>query len=161
MNSSPDRQVTLIGVGNEFRCDDAAGVIAARRIEAQKLVGVETFIKSGEITSLIDLWQTADFAIVIDACRSNADAGTIFRFDARKDQLPADHFRHSTHAFSVAQAVELARLLDRLPPRLIVYAIEGKNFEIGIGLSPAVKQSIAALCRKVKNEVTRLLEVNV
>ena len=40
------------------------------------------------------------------------------------------------------EAVELARELDRLPRRLVVYGIEGESFEAGEGLSPAVETTV-------------------
>ena len=41
----------------------------------------------------------------------------------------------STHAVGIGEAIELARTLDRLPGRLIVYAVEGHRFDAGLGLS--------------------------
>jgi hypothetical protein len=35
------------------------------------------------------------------------------------------------HHFGLAEAVELARVLDRLPPRLWIYGIEGRQSEQG------------------------------
>ena len=45
--------------------------------------------------------------------------------DARTSRLPMGQFRCSTHALGVAEAIELARALDRLPRKLIVFGIEG------------------------------------
>jgi hydrogenase maturation protease len=53
--------------------------------------------------------------------------------------------RSSTHAFGVPDAIELARVLDRLPARLEVYAIEGASFAAGDRLSPAVDQAVEQL----------------
>ena len=50
--------------------------------------------------------------------------------------------RSSTHAFGVADAVELARALGRLPGRLDVYAIEGASFTAGDSLSPEVERAV-------------------
>jgi hypothetical protein len=57
----------------------------------------------------------ADEAIVVDAVSSNAQSGAIHRLDAVSTKLPAELYRGSTHALSVAEAVELARALERLP----------------------------------------------
>ena len=75
----------------------------------------------------------------MDAVSTGAEPGTLHRFDATAEPLPAELFRSSTHALGVADAVELARELDRLPARLAVYGIEGENFETGEGLTPAVE----------------------
>ena len=47
--------------------------------------------------------------------RSGAAPGTTRRLDASRERLPAELFRGSTHALGLAEAVELARALDRLP----------------------------------------------
>jgi DNA-binding transcriptional LysR family regulator len=67
--------------------------------------------------------------------------------------LPKSGFRCSTHAFGVAEAIELGRGLGNLPQYLVVYGIEGKNFAAGVGLSAeveevtgeAVRQALAAI----------------
>lgn len=160
MKNLGNKKLIVIGVGNELRGDDATGVIVAREIEKKKLPGVRTTIESGEGMALIEAWQDADGAVIVDACRSGAGAGKIFRFDARKQKLPEAFFVYSTHAFSVAGAVELARVLDRLPPRLIVYAIEGKNFAIGEGLSTEIKRAIESVCQSIGAEIGRLMEAD-
>ena len=55
----------------------------------------------------------------------------------------------STHGFGVADAIELARSLGRLPERLDVYAIEGADFGHGDELTPAVAGAVAALAREL------------
>jgi hydrogenase maturation protease len=100
----------------------------------------------------MESWKQAHTVILIDAVQSGAEPGTIQCLDARAATVPASFFRFSTHAFSVAEAIELARALNQLPPRIILYGIEGKNFEVGIGLSPELKtavDSVAEECRRV------------
>ena len=160
MKKKQVKRIAIIGVGNEYRGDDAAGVFIARKIEDEKLPGVNVFIQSGEGAALIEAWQDFDFVVIVDASRSNSSAGKIFRFDAKREKLPDSFFSYSTHAFSVAEAVELARVLNRLPPRLIVYAVEGKNFEIGVGLSPEIERAIGKVCRSMTSEITANLKMN-
>ena len=99
----------VIGVGNPWRGDDGAGIEVARR------VGGIAF--EGDGTGLVELWAGAEDAVVVDAAASGAAPGTVHRFDAAAGPLPARSLRSSTHHFGVADAIELARALDRLPPR--------------------------------------------
>jgi hydrogenase maturation protease len=142
----------IIGVGNEYRSDDAAGLIVARRLKEINLPDVTVIEASGEGAALIELWKEADVVILIDAVQSGAEAGTIHRFDAGAQPVPAALFRYSTHAFSVAEAIELARALNHLPPRLILYGIEGKSFEAGKGLSVEVEMAVRKIAERVVNE---------
>jgi hydrogenase maturation protease len=138
---SPAR-VVVIGVGNSFRCDDAAGLEVARRLEP--LDGAQVHAREGDLAGLVDLWDDAASVIVIDAASSGAPPGTIHRFDAISDPLPTG-LLSSTHAFGVAEAIELARALGRLPASFTVYAIEGTRFEVGQGLSPEVEAATSKL----------------
>ena len=98
---------------------------------------------------LIEEWASADEAIVIDAVSSGADPGTIHRLEANEARLPTGLFRGSTHALGVAEAVELARALERLPARLTVIGIEGAVFEAGRGLTPAVEAAVGEVVAKM------------
>ena len=131
----------LIGVGNEFRGDDGVGIIVARRLRASKPANLTILEASGEGAALMEAWKDASHVIVIDATRSGSAPGKIHRFEAHTEPLPSRFFHYSTHAFSVAEAVELARALNQLPPQLIVYGIEGRNFTAGEGLSPEVEKA--------------------
>ena len=94
--------------------------------------------------------------ILCDAVRSGAAPGTIHRLEAHRQPIPAGFFRYSTHAFSVAEAVELARALGQLPPHLVLYGVEGATFTAGVGLSPVVAQAAQAVVRQVLAEVNDL-----
>lgn len=52
----------------------------------------------------------------------------------------------------IPEAIELARVLDELPPRLIVYGIEGAEFEAGAGLSSAVAAAVAEMIDRIEEE---------
>jgi hydrogenase maturation protease len=145
--------VLCIGVGNEFRGDDAVGLIAARMLQARRLPGLRVIEQSGEGAALMAAWSGATAVFLVDAVSSGAAPGTIYRLDARSLPIPAEFFHYSTHAFSVAEAVEMARALDELPPSLVVYGIEGANFGLGIGLSPAVEAALPALVEQMAAEI--------
>ena len=133
----------VIGLGNAARGDDAAGLIAARR-----LGGLE---HEGDPLALLDIWDGADGAVVIDAVRSGAEAGTVHRFDAAAAPLPAwPRTSTSTHAVGLVEAIELGRTLGRLPARLVVYGIEGERFEAGMDLTPAVSAAVEAVATAVR-----------
>ena len=152
MTAAPPR-VVIIGVGNEYRSDDGAGIAVARRLRVLFPTGVKIVEESGEGAALIEAWQGAAWVIVVDAVRSGAPPGTIHRLDALTAPVPAGFFHYSTHAFSVAEAIELARSLNELPPHLIVYGIEGENSVAGMGLTSSVEQAVEAVVERVADEV--------
>jgi len=143
----------VIGVGNEYRGDDGAGIAVARLLRNQLPSQVRILEQSGEGTSLLDSWRAAASVVLVDAVQSGAAPGTIHRFDASQAPVPAGLFPCSTHAFGVAEAIEMARALHELPSRMVVYGIEGADFADGNGLSPAVQRAVAQVAAQVGREL--------
>jgi hydrogenase maturation protease len=147
-------RIAVIGVGNAQRCDDAAGLHVARGVRARAgRDDVAVLERSGEATSLMQAWDRARAVIIVDAVRSGAAPGTVHRLDAATQSIPDSFLRCSTHSFGVADAIELGRALGQLPPCLVVYGIEGKDFDHGEDLSAEV----AAAVPRVVDHILRLL----
>ncbi|NTU78221.1 MAG: hydrogenase maturation protease [Chloroflexales bacterium] len=146
----------LIGVGNRWRGDDGAGP-AVSRLLRRRQGGAAAPLRISEADGgglgLIEAWAGASTVFLIDAVCSGEDPGTIHRFEPGAQPLPAALFRHSTHAFGVVEAVELARVLARLPPRLIVYGIEGRQFAPGAAMSPEVELATRILASQLWHEL--------
>jgi hydrogenase maturation protease len=147
--------VVVIGVGNDLRADDAAGLEVARRLRDEPGIGVTAY--QGEATELLELWSGADAVVVVDTVRTGGATGTIHRFDATSDPLPLPLHGSSSHAISVAEAIELARTLGRLPDRVIVYGIEGARFALTNELSDPVERAINPVADAVREEARALL----
>ncbi len=144
--------ILVIGVGNPFCGDDAAGLEAARLLGARRLPGMTVIEISGEGASIMEAWENFPAVIVIDAVTSDSPPGTLHRIDAIRQPLPAQAFRHSTHALTVADAIEIARTLKRLPGKLLFYGVEGKNFTAGSEMSEAVRDAVNRLVGMVLSE---------
>ena len=146
-------RIGVIGIGNEARGDDAVGLVVARHLrhDAQDNVTVQEV--RGEGFGLLDRWQSTDAVILIDASRSGAPPGTIHRLEPLLQTIPHGLFSCSTHAFGVAEAIELARVLHQLPPRLVVYGVEGACFDIGSEMSAAVLRAVPDVVRQVRQDI--------
>jgi hydrogenase maturation protease len=136
----------VIGCGNVERGDDAAGLLVVRRLRD---LGVEAYEQTGESLALIDSWRGAEDVILVDAVVTGQAAGEITIWDARSAPLVGDYLRCSTHAFGVVEAIELARLFDWLPSRLLIYGIEGKQFSPGSQPSPALLQAVERVSEQI------------
>jgi hydrogenase maturation protease len=152
-------KIIVIGIGNEFRGDDAAGLLVVRRLQEKPPAGVEFWEQSGEATALMDTMNRAGTVILVDAVQSGAEAGQIHRYDASEQSMPAQFLRCSTHNFSVHDAIEMARALGKLPPRLMVYGIEGSHFEPGAELSPAVQSAVVEVTQRINEELQSLMGI--
>ena len=153
MIMSDHNKILLIGIGNEFRSDDGIGLIIVRQLQNKQISSIVIKEASGEGAALMEAWKGYKSVIIADAVSSGAKPGTIFIIDAGKELVPAKFFHYSTHAFSVAEAIELAREMKLLPPRFLVYGIEGANFSAGTTISQGVQDSVHQVVEQIVNKV--------
>jgi hydrogenase maturation protease len=143
----------VVCVGNRWRGDDAAGLEVATLLRGTLPGEAELLEREGEPTALMDAWEGAETVWLVDAVSSVAQAGAVHRVDASEEELPAALFRASTHHFGLADAVELARALGRLPPHTIVFGIEGAGFDAGAELTPGVAAAVPQVAASIRREV--------
>jgi hydrogenase maturation protease len=140
----------VIGVGNRDRGDDAAGPEVARRLAAHALPDTHVMESDGRLGALFDAITCGRRIVVVDAMSSGAPPGSIRRFDAVVAPLPAVFGTLSTHGFGVAEAVELARTLGRLPESLEVIGIEGASWGFGAEMTAEVERAVAETARELR-----------
>jgi hydrogenase maturation protease len=145
----------LVGVGNDYRSDDGIGLIVARKIRENNIPNVIIKEESGEGAALMEAWQGFENVILVDAVSSGANAGATIRIEADKEKIPARFFTHSSHSFGVAEAVEMARVLDSLPKRIIIYGIEGLNYKSGTTPSIALLKTSEKVVENILAEIDR------
>lgn len=151
-------KILIAGIGNSFRSDDKAGLLVCDLV-SDALTGtpfkalIDIKQLSGEGAELMDEWQGYDAVYVADASQIFGNPGKVTRIDASTTPLQSDYFHYSSHNFSLAEAVELARHLDKLPQKLVVFAIEGQNFGFGVELSYEVQVSCMNVARNILNEI--------
>jgi hydrogenase maturation protease len=150
-----DKALLVIGVGNVWRGDDAVGLAVLEHLRAA-LPEVPMSAASGEGAALMESWAAVRHVIIIDATASGAAPGTIHRLDAQAQPIPAELFHYSTHDFGVAEAIEMARVLGRLPESLIIYGIEGSTFDFGAELAPAVARAVPDVVQRIHQEIVQL-----
>ena len=137
----------ILGVGNRFRSDDGAGAFV---VDLLRDGDFDVREESGEGASLIAAFEGRDVVVIIDAMKSGAPPGTVRRFDAVRETLPTGLFHYSSHQFGVAEAVETARALGRLPRSLILFGIEGKSYDYGNMLTAEVDHAVRVVAEEIK-----------
>lgn len=152
-------RIVLIGVGNEYRHDDGVAVTVMADLAAEDVPVDRITLCDGEPTRLMELWEDADLAVVVDAVRSHpGEPGRIHQVTVDADHLLADPLADSsaaagTHGLGLGHAVALAAALARLPRELLIVAVEGADFSIGEGLSPAVADAVPLAVALVREAV--------
>jgi hydrogenase maturation protease len=144
----------VIGVGNEFRRDDGAGPQLVARLRQQAQADVEFVVSDGDPIAMIEAWDGAELAIVVDAVRVDPAApGRLYRLILDRDAL-APETAVSSHGLGLGEAIGLAQVLGRMPARLIVHAVEAGDVGPGTGLTPPVAAATARLAAAVLRDLT-------
>ncbi|HXZ83162.1 MAG TPA: hydrogenase maturation protease [Acidimicrobiales bacterium] len=142
-------RVVVAGIGNDFRRDDGAGPAVARLVAAS--TGAEDIGPIAEPLDLVGRWEAATLAVLVDATRSDAPAGTVCLVDLGD----ADHQSNtSTHAIGLDRVVRLAQALGSAPNRVVVVGVEGLDFSDGTGLSPPVRDAVPLAARRIADLIT-------
>ena len=145
----------VIGVGNGLRRDDGVGLDVARMVGELAIKDVTVIEGVGDGYALVEAWNDFDRAIVVDCTISGEAAGKIFRFNALSENIPTDLFNgYSTHSISVVDAVELGKVLGRIPHSLIIFGVEGKDISPGEGLTPKVKDAATRVAELIAEELS-------
>ena len=144
----------IICVGNRSRSDDAVGFLIAEELQGRHL-DVPVHLSAGEPGELLDLWEGLGLAIVVDAVVTRSGApGTLVVLDASRAPLPTVTGA-SSHGIGLAESIELARSLHRLPDAVRVVGIEAGSLQPGRGLTPAVRHAIPAAVDRIVEEIHR------
>lgn len=142
----------LIGVGNEYRRDDGIGPAVVAELERRDVRAVRLVVSDGEPSSMLEAWNGAALAVVVDAVLcAPSTPGRIHRYET--GDVPAGHVAGGSHALGVPEALRLAQVLDRAPRRLVVYAVEAADVDLGTGLSPAVAEALPHVVAAVRVEL--------
>jgi hydrogenase maturation protease len=152
--------VLVIGVGNAYRGDDAAGLAVAGYLRALVPADVDIVEHAGDPVSLMDAWCGYGRVYLVDAVVAGGVPGSVYRFDADGEgALAARSGGRGTHGAGVAEAVQLAQVLGLLPPHLTVYGIEGGSFDLGSVLSRAVRSAVTDVCARLSQEISQAVGV--
>jgi len=138
----------IICCTNPERGDDAAGIIVATQL---RKLGIEVQTHTRDALSLIEEWAEADDIVLVDTVVTGSPAGKVHFWEGDQFTLPRIRTA-STHGFSIAEAIKLARTLGGLPRRLRVYGIEGRSFGLGRKVSLEVKRAAEEVAQQIAAE---------
>jgi hydrogenase maturation protease len=154
-------RVVVASVGNPWRGDDGVGPVVTER--ARRLAsGPCPWTDLGALEDPFDLlgrWDGAELAVVVDATRSGAAAGTLSLFVLDPEAAPEGGYQRgatSTHGLGIADVHRIARAVGCSPGRTVVIGVEGESFEHRWGLSPAVEEAVDDAARAVVEEVHKV-----
>ena len=146
--------LVVIGCGNLNRCDDGAGVRVVHALRAHFGDALPSDVRlfdagTGGMEVMFQA-RGAGALIVVDACRSDSDAGAIFRLPGC--EIDGAHVPgYSLHDFRWDHAVHAGRCIfgAAFPDDLTVYLIEAGSLDLGTELTPPVGRAVDQVCERI------------
>lgn len=142
----------VIGFGSH-QGDDEAGWIVAERLRDRADLGahVETLC---DPTRLLEECDDCERLILIDACVSGDTPGNVQRLEWPNAAFLSG-VGTSSHGVTVAEVLQLAERLGRLPRHVVLFVIEGVHFSPAASPNSALLAGLAQLEAMVLAELTR------
>jgi hydrogenase maturation protease len=143
----------VLGLGNEYAGDDAAGVLAVRALGDQLDGEADVVESAASGLALLEVFADYDRAVVVDAIRTGRNApGTIVELGLTELGPVAAPSLHQ------AGIPELAAVAERLglgfPARTRVLAVEvAEPPTFGAPLSEPVAAALDELARRVRSQI--------
>jgi len=139
----------VVGVGNLARGDDALGPLVAARVARLHLTDVEVAVDEEPLT-LVEHFGTHHDVVVVDAVRGRrTPPGTVHVVRVGPAPLRSEAGVLGSHGIGVAEVVELARALGRLPQRLTIVGVEVQVCDVGAPMSEPAQDSLDDAVRAV------------
>ena len=134
----------VIGCGNFYAGDDAVGPLVVERLDAAGLPPHVGCFDAG--TSGIDAalaFRDASEVILIDACCSGHQPGTIFELNQQEVASLSEVARPNFHTLRWDQAIAVAgQFCQPRAETITVLLVEGRNFALGDAVTPAVADAV-------------------
>lgn len=144
----------VIGVGNPHRRDDGVGPAVATLLAADPPAGVEVRACPAEPTAILEAWDGADLAVIVDA----APGGVPGRVRRCVIGDLAATAAVSSHDLSLPETYRLAGALGLAPASVVVIAVDIADTGHGTGLSAAVAAAVVPAAREVRAVLAGQLE---
>ncbi|HEB67389.1 MAG TPA: hydrogenase maturation protease [Gammaproteobacteria bacterium] len=145
-------RTVILGIGNTLLGDDGAGIHALRALEARCDDANVQFVDGGTLSfPLTEALGDAGRLIVIDAAQLDAPPGTVRVFEnGAMDAYVARGPCGSVHEVSLAELLDMVRLLGRLPEPRALIGIQPAVVDWSETPTPAVAAAIPQACARAQ-----------
>ncbi|MBN2232954.1 MAG: HyaD/HybD family hydrogenase maturation endopeptidase [Deltaproteobacteria bacterium] len=154
------KHIGVLGVGNLLLMDEGLGIHLVRYLEAHFDLPPEVVLQDGGTAGimLIPFIESCRVLLVVDALAIDAPPGTVREYCDGEVHAGLLATGLSPHQLGFLEALEICRLQDRAPERLVVIGVCPAVVGAGVELSPTIGVLLPALADRV---AVRLVEFGV
>jgi hydrogenase maturation protease len=146
-------KTVVIGIGNLLRCDDGAGVHVVNFLKSTNTKVDAHDLTMGSI-DIIELIRGYDRAYIIDAIKTGAEPGTVFKINIHHNEEPP--VIHSSHGVDLFTTLKLAEELypEELPNEIIVFGIEAQDLiTLNMECTEPVRKGVEQVAQYIQNHL--------
>ena len=142
----------VVGVGNELKCDDAFGILAAARMKNDPRLTEDTVIQEvgiGGIHMVQELMRGYDALILFDAFDRGGDIGQLWLLEPELPDIDSfteeekRNFFADVHYATPVRAMTLARAVGALPPMVRIIGCQPSDADaFGTSLHADVEAAV-------------------
>lgn len=142
----------IVGVGSPHGDDQAGWLVVQRLAEAGlgEKVSVEQARYPAELFNWLDGFERL---FVCDACQGLSYLGEVRRWNWPNAEI-AQTVWSGTHNLALPAVLELAQRTKRLPPEVVLWAIEGRPSRPLDEVSPEVLAAVPSVAQEMASAVT-------
>lgn len=144
----------VLGVGSILMMDEGIGIRAIEELQNRYIFPENVELLDGGTSGieLLSYISGKDYLLIIDAIKGGMPPGTVLKVDG-EDVHAKFRTRISPHQIGIADLLASACLTGELPKRLVLYGIEPKTIQMGIGFSEEVKAGFEHLLEVVLEDL--------
>ena len=153
-------KLLVLGIGNMLLTDDGVGVFAAQALQQEEWPAHVRILDAGTFThDIFYLFEGYDVVLVLDVVHCGGRPGAIYRLTG--DELVKNEAqRLSLHDIDLLDSLNMAEMLHKKRPRLLVLGMEPEDFtNWKIGLSCAVQECFEDFLTAARREIRALAEI--
>jgi hydrogenase maturation protease len=158
------RQILVAGIGNAWLRDDGfGGEVVGALLERELPEGVTVLdLGSGGLDLAYEVMRGYDALILIDVSRQGGAPGTLYVMEAEPGDVEGeieDGQLLNPHGMDPQTVLRFVKYVGGWPGRVLIVACEPLNVEeVGLGLSDAVRASIARAAELVLETIGELAD---
>ncbi len=129
----------VLGIGNLLIGDEGVGCLAVEELSQRYQMPADVDCIDGGTAGfeLLPLMDNKDHVILIDALHNDMAPGTVVKIEG--EDVPKSFLTSITpHQLGISDVLAAAALTDCLPKEMVLFGVEPKEMDVGIGLSPEV-----------------------
>ncbi|MFW2571387.1 hydrogenase maturation protease [Legionella sp. 29fVS95] len=149
-------ELLILGIGSPFG-DDRLGWEVVQGLQQKKALQdysteqLQFMACDRPGLNLLDWMQQAKTVFLIDAVRTGAKVGSLLYLE--NEEIKTINPIQSTHEFGLANTIEMGKILNLLPKKLVLYGIEVNELKFQFEITEPIRAAIDALITRIEKDI--------